>query len=147
VTALDGINLNIRAFPDAKERLGIVLEKGEFAIGGFMTAEPGNSSSADYHTAWFSELLSTQAGKHVEYNGDPFIEGTYPIFADFSDDRKVVAMMNFQFSWQTYFNGILPDNANGFVMVLEVSGGEPVWTLVSQPLTFHSFCSYPVECL
>jgi hypothetical protein len=31
-------------------------------------------------------------------------------------------MINFQFSWQTYCNGILPDNANGFVMVLEASG-------------------------
>ena len=121
MTALDGINLNVYSFPDGKERLDIVREKGEFAMGGFVTAEPGNSSSADYNTAWFSELLSTQAGKPVDYNGDPLIEGTYPIFSNFSEDRQVVAAMNFQFSWQTYFQGILPDNSNGFIMVLKVS--------------------------
>jgi hypothetical protein len=152
VTALDGINLNIRSFPDGKERLDIVLEKGEFAMGGFMTAEPGNSSSANYQTAWFSELLSTQAGKPHDYNGDPLIDGTYPIFADFTDDRKVVAMMNFQFSWQTYFKGILPDNANGFVMVLEASGRDSAKTCIGTHLdvtTAHiSLLRYrPAECL
>jgi hypothetical protein len=55
VTALhDGINLNVRSFPDGRERIDIVLEKGEFAMGGFITDEPGNSSSASYQTAWYS---------------------------------------------------------------------------------------------
>ncbi|CAB9515699.1 Receptor-type guanylate cyclase gcy [Seminavis robusta] len=118
VTALDGINLNVRSFPDGEERLDIVLG-GEFALGGFLTAEPGNTSSPDYSTAWYSELLSTQAGKPVDYGGDPLIDGSYPIFANFNDHNEVVGALNFQFSWQTYFQGILPDNARGFVMVLE----------------------------
>lgn len=84
-----------------------------------MVREPGNTSSSDFTTAWYSELLSTAAGKPVPYSGDPLSEAMYPIFSDFNGEKKVVAAMNFQFSWQTYFGGILPDNARSFVMVLE----------------------------
>lgn len=119
VTFLDGINLNLRSFEDVEKGLSEVMSTGVMSLSGFMTAEPGNTSSPDLYTAWYSELLSTAAGKPVSYSGDPISEIAYPIFSDFTGEREVVAVMNAQFSWQTYFEGLLPDNARGFVMVLE----------------------------
>lgn len=135
VTALDGINLNVRSF-DTGARAFADAEEGKLSLRGFMVSEPGNTSSSDFNTAWYSELLSTAAGKPVPYSGDPLSEAMYPIFSDFSGEKKVVAAMNFQFSWQTYFEGILPENSRAFVMVLEnecdgaytyqINGGEVV---------------------
>lgn len=118
VTALDGINLNVRAFPNVEKNFEYGKD-GSLALGGFLYQEPGNTSSADFYTAWYSELLSTAAGKPTPYNGDPLSEAFYPIFSDFNGEKQVVAGMNFQFSWQTYFEGLLPDNARSFVVVLE----------------------------
>lgn len=120
VTSLDGINLNLRSLPGGAESFDFSTENGKLVLGGFMTSSPGNTSSPDLYTAWFSELLSTYAGKPVPYNGDPIAEITYPIFADFdAEEREVVAVMKAQFSWQTYLKGLLPDNAPGYMVVLE----------------------------
>ena len=115
---MDGVNLNIRSFEDGKIGTDIVLANGELSLRGFMVTTPGNTSSSDWTAAWYAELLSTRAGKPTDYNGAPLGEALYPIFADFEDDRRVVAFMNFQWSWQNYFEDLLPDNARGFLMVL-----------------------------
>ncbi|CAB9519134.1 Receptor-type guanylate cyclase gcy [Seminavis robusta] len=122
-TVRDGINLNVRSFTEGKIGVDTAHSTGELALRGFMTSEPGNSTSEDGLTAWYAELLSTHAGKPVYYNGDPLSEAAYPIFADFDDEndngeREVVAVMNAQFSWQTYFEGLLPDTNRGFLVVL-----------------------------
>jgi hypothetical protein len=117
VTALDGINLNIRSLEQGRG-VDDGRNRGEVSLRGFVTSSPGNTSSSNMYTSWYAELLSTMAGKPADYMGDPLGEGAYPIFSDFEGDRRVVAILNFQFSWRSYFEDILPDDAHGFVVVL-----------------------------
>jgi hypothetical protein len=119
LTFLDGVNLDLRRLGRQGDLVSLCMETKEVVFGGFFIEEPGNSSHPNIVTAWYSSLLSTAAGHPVDYTGDPIIEASYPIFSDFSDKREVVGVMMFQFSWQTYFEGILPRNSEGFMLVLE----------------------------
>jgi hypothetical protein len=118
LTYLDGVNLNLRSLGKQGELISLCMENKQVVFGGFFTSEPGNTNHPNFLTAWYSGLLSTAAGRPVDYNGDPIIEASYPIFRDFSDERELVAVMMFQFSWQTYFRDILPANSEGFMLVL-----------------------------
>jgi hypothetical protein len=125
LTFLDGINLDLRSLGKQGELVSLCLESKEVVFGGFFTSDPGNTSSPNILTSWYSGLLSTATGHPVDYKGDPIIEASYPIFSDFSDRRELVAVMMFQFSWQAYFQDILPANSEGFMLVLhhECDGG------------------------
>lgn len=120
VTALDGVNLNIRSlFPQ-----GLLVEKtmetDELVLGGFFTSSPGDVTHPNVLTSWYASLLSTAAGKPIYYSGDPITEATYPIFSSFdSEDKQLVAVMIFQFAWNVYFEGLLTDNSKGLILVLE----------------------------
>jgi hypothetical protein len=118
LTFLDKVNINLLSWDEPAQLISLCMESKEVVFAGFATSVPGNTSSPYFLTAWFSSLLSTAAGQPVDYNGEPIIKGAYPIFSDFSDRRELVAVMVFHFSWQEYFQDILPANSEGFMVVL-----------------------------
>ena len=96
------------------------FETGEMSIGGLDTAAPGNTTDPDLSTSFFSLLESMNAGKRVDYKGDPMSSVFLPVFDDFqADDRKVVAIVFAVFKWAFYFQGLLPTNFPGVVVVLQ----------------------------
>jgi hypothetical protein len=118
LTFLDGVNVDLLSWDRPGKLISLCMESKEVVFGGFSPSVPGNTSSPYFLTAWYSSLLSTAAGQPVDYKGDPIINGAYPIFSDFSDRRELVAVLMFQFSWQEYFQDILPENSEGFMVVL-----------------------------
>lgn len=121
VTSLDAVNLNLISFPADKTGLERVMETGSVAFSGLNIAPPGNTSSSDLLTAWYASLLSTFAGEPVEYTGDPLCTLYFPIFDEYDEDkeRNLVAFMNLNLVWASYFTNILPSNTIGVIVVLD----------------------------
>jgi class 3 adenylate cyclase len=98
---------------------------GELVIGGIDTAVPGDTSSEDRTTSFFSSILSFAAGQSVNYNGDPMSSVYLPVFESYEGDRTPVAVIGALINWGSYFHNILPSNAEGVVVVLENSCDGP----------------------
>lgn len=95
------------------------LESGQVIIGGFKTAPVGNSSHSNALTSFFASLLSIDAEKNVEYQGDPMSNVFMPIFSSFQPDRKTVAVLTSTFNWASFWKNVLPPTNEGVVVVLD----------------------------
>jgi hypothetical protein len=113
-------NFNIVHYPDYAPYALKVTETGEMALGGIDTAPPGEYDDPILTTKFFALLLSTNAGKPVRYKGDPMSTIFMPVFDSFDvETRKPAAVLLSVFSWATYFEGLLPANSPGVVVVIE----------------------------
>jgi class 3 adenylate cyclase len=63
--------------------------------------------------------LGQYRGEADAYNGDPNSNMAYPVFSDFSEDRKIVGMLMTTLYWKVYFKDVLPPGADGIYVVLE----------------------------
>lgn len=88
---------------------------------GMERALPGYSNDNNARTAEIAWLLSMKAKSKVRYNGDVYTSVYYPVFDNFSVSRRAVAATRFVIHWASYFEGILPYNTVGIIVVLENS--------------------------
>jgi cell division protein FtsL len=63
--------------------------------------------------------LGQYRGEADAYDGDPDSNMAYPVFSDFSEDRKVVGLLMTTLYWKVYFKDVLPPGADGIYVVLE----------------------------
>lgn len=56
-----------------------------------------------------------------QYANDPLSFLAYPVMDSFRSDRKVVGVLGINLYWRIFFQPILPEDATGFVCVLENS--------------------------
>jgi len=95
------------------------LETGEVIIGGFKTAPVGGSAHSDPLTSFYASLLSIDAEKNVEYQGDPMSNVFMPIFNSFQPDRTPVAVLISTFTWASFWKNVLPPTNQGVIVVLD----------------------------
>lgn len=114
------VNFNVLTYDPYTFGITTAFETGKMAIGGVDVAAPGNSTDPDLETSFFAILKSFQAGKDVDYEGDPMSSVYIPVF-DSPDvkDRKPVAVLMATLQWSSYFVGVLPPQAKGITVILE----------------------------
>jgi hypothetical protein len=115
----DMTNYNVAYYPKYAAYAKKSVETGKMTMGGLDTAMPGNIHDPDLTTSFFALLLSFAADKPVDYLGDPMSSVFVPVFDSFDKTKKPTALIFSVFSWATYFEGLLPENTLGVVVVLE----------------------------
>jgi hypothetical protein len=94
------------------------VEQGAIVIGGLNYAPAGGMDSMYRQTATYARLLSIQAGRKVEYQGDPMANFFVPIVDSFEDDRNITAVLVGLFNWGGFFQDALPPTFGGIDVVL-----------------------------
>jgi hypothetical protein len=112
-------NFNLAYYPEYAPYIKKSLETGDMTLGGLDTPVPGDIHDPDRTTSFFARLLSVEAEKAVAYPGDPMSSLFIPIFESFDTTRKATALVYSVFRWATYFEGLLPEDTPGVVVVLE----------------------------
>jgi hypothetical protein len=115
----DRTNFNAASYPDYTDYINNTFETGKMTMGGVDTAKPGDIYNPDLTTSSFALLLSIAADKPVDYLGDPMSSVFVPVFDSFDTTKKPTALIFSVFRWATYFEGLLPENTPGVVVVLE----------------------------
>lgn len=124
VLQLKVVNENLLRRVNVSEEAWKALDSESALLGNFINAPEGKFDDINPYTALFSTLLSIDQKKAVDYLGDPLSYLYTPVYDFFkAGDRTVVALMTCTLYWRKYFMGILPDNVNGLVAVLENSCG------------------------
>jgi len=91
---------------------------------GFHTAPPGGAvhpeggSPAELSTFTNAMLLSFQAGKLVNYTGEPLSNVYVPVMDSFEDDRKTVAILVATIRWSSAFEAIFTEPEEAVDVVL-----------------------------
>jgi Adenylate and Guanylate cyclase catalytic domain len=112
------LNINVLNYPTLPE-IRVCYESGSAVFGGFMIEPPGGMND-DGFTAFFAAYLSTEAQKPVLYEGDPFSNIALPVYGSYEkNDTEVVGMIVALVRWGSYFENVLPEQANGIILVLE----------------------------
>jgi hypothetical protein len=118
VTDRDLVNWNLVEFFSFGPFIKVCAATGDVIIGGFDVFPPGNVSSQNAYTSWVAFLLSFDAGKSVEYLGDPMTSIYLPVFDSYKANKTQVAVINAVINWKSYFMNILPQNVDPVVLVL-----------------------------
>ena len=127
------VNWNLREFPSIGPFMDVCSEKGEIVVGGFDSYPAGNVSSPNAYSRWFAFLLSYQAGKVVEYTGEPITQIYIPVFDSYDEDHQVVAVIHASINWKSYFANIMPGNVRPIVLVLANSCQGAVTYIIDGP--------------
>jgi hypothetical protein len=115
----DMTNFNVASYPAYAAYAKKSVETGKMTMSGLDTAVPGDINDPDLTTSFFARLLSFAADKPVDYLGDPMSSVFVPVFDSFDTTKKPTALIFSVFSWATHFEGLLPENTLGVVVVLE----------------------------
>jgi hypothetical protein len=128
-------------FPNYNGRgptVSAAIETGNMAIGGIEIAPPGNTFTTDnMYTALYSVLLSTRAGKLVNYTGDPMAYVALPLYDGFEKDKKTVGTVSAMMNWGLYFEGIVSPRSKPVTIVLENCDGAYTYQVDSQNVVFQ----------
>jgi hypothetical protein len=122
-------NFNLAYYSEYAPYIKKSLETGDMTLGGLDTATPGNIHDPDRTTSFFARLVSVEADERLDYLGDPMSSVFVPIFESFDTTEKPSALIYSVFRWATYFEGLLPENTPGVVVVLE--------NTCDGPFTYH----------
>lgn len=101
------------------------IAEGAIVMGDMVYNTPGGIDSNDATTSSFAQLLSIDAGKQVEYQGDPMTNLFIPIFDSFEDDRIPKAVLVGLFNWGNLFQNVVPETVKGIDLVLRNSCFDP----------------------
>ncbi|CAJ1951432.1 unnamed protein product [Cylindrotheca closterium] len=88
---------------------------------------PAFGASSDYTdpgTPKVGRYIRFQQADNWEYQDDPVAFLQYPIYDKLGEDRSVVAIFFTTVYWRTYFNGLLPNGADGIYVILENTCGQ-----------------------
>ena len=119
------VNENLLENPTVSKSVRASIESRSAVLSGFHFAPAGGPSDPERTTAFFATLQSVAAGKQVEYLEDPISHMTFPIFGKLNaTNREVVAVLKATLHWQEYLSEILPENNNGYQVVIE-NGCDP----------------------
>ena len=119
------VNENLLENPKVSKSVRASIESKSAVLSGFHFAPAGGPSDPDRNTAFFSTLESMTEGKRVEYREDPVSHMTIPIFKMLNTtDREVIAVLKATLHWHDYLLGVLQENNNGYLVVIE-NGCDP----------------------
>jgi hypothetical protein len=110
------VNYNLDAYP--RQIITLAATTGQIILGGLDTAPPGDSTHPNLVTSTFALILSIDAGKPVNYTGEPVSNVCVPVLDSFDDDRKTAAIILALIRWGTYFEGILTGSTQPVHVVL-----------------------------
>lgn len=118
------VNNNQLRYENTTRAIQRVYDTSSAVLGGMMMAPPGSPDSPDPLTALLSSLRSAQANVSTPYLGDPMTDLFIPIFDTFDGaKRRVVGVMTALIHWKANFRNVLPESAQGIVVVLEYHCG------------------------
>jgi len=102
----DVVNVNLGSVPDLRRYLDLAASTGQVAMGGLDSGSPGDITSHDRKTAIYAVMSSFEAGRPVNYTGEPFSNVFIPVMDSFEDERKTAAILYATIRWSSYFEGI-----------------------------------------
>ena len=105
-------------FPQYADHIHLAATTGAISMGGLDTATQGGISDPNPPTALFAHMFSFEAGKPVNYTGEPISTVFVPVVSSFDSNRKPVAIITAAIRWQSYFDGILTDSTQPIHVVL-----------------------------
>lgn len=114
----DLVNYNVIHYPQYGKYIDIAAKTGQIAIGGLDTAEPGGITHPDLATSFFAYLYSFEAGKYVNYTGEPMSSVYVPVVNSFDEDRETVAIILAVIKWGGYLENVLNPNTKPVRVVL-----------------------------
>ena len=110
------INFNRLALKGFQDQLSSILS-GSAAISPALTFEPGLDMQSTRDFRFTQQLL--QAGGTEQYvAGEPLSYIDYPVFDNWSDSKKAVAVLSATIFWRSYLTGVLPENVK-LIAVIE----------------------------
>lgn len=117
---LHDVNVDIGHAKHHKSHTELCLQTSSVVLGGMEMRDSGGKLDAPplSDTSKFASLLSIAEEREVQYQGDPMTYVYLPIFDNFTQDRKAIAIMLGLFNWATYFKDVLPPNVEGIDVVL-----------------------------
>ena len=119
------INLDLGRYDFLDGALEACVDTGEVVLSVFTeltTNEDGEVADA----GTFDLILQSGQYRHRKerYRADPMSAMIYPVFDRFTQDRKVVGVLDTSVYWRFLMNEILPENIYGIVCVMENSLGQ-----------------------
>lgn len=115
------VNFNRLALKGFKSELESV-KKGMATVSPTWTFEPGLTlqSTRDFK---FTQDLLERGGQESYESGEPLSYIYYPIFDNWKETKKPVAVLSATIFWKSYFTGILPESVK-VLAVVENSQGQ-----------------------
>lgn len=115
------VNFNRLSWDGFAKEADVLIDRQEAVLSQTWTFEPGLDVQSTKDFEFTSELLEVGGNK---YESDPLLFMYYPVFEHFGANAPTVAIISSTVYWGTYFEDILPENANGVVCVVENSFGQ-----------------------
>ena len=112
-------NWDVLSFPAYAPYVEVAAATGQATFGGIDVANPGNITADELTPSFYAFLLSYAAGEPADYLGDPMSSFYIPVFDNFDEDRKVVAVILGVLQWGAYFENVLPSTSPALTVVLE----------------------------
>jgi len=103
------VNVNLGSLPQFRPYLDLAASTGQVALGGLDTSPAGDAESLHGETALYATTLSFEAGKPINYTGEPFSNVFIPVMDSFEDESKTAALLYATIRWSSYFKGIFTD--------------------------------------
>ena len=113
------VNFNLLSHPGYEESLKAVLETEVAIVGRSVDfSDPRDEQTAGRRDVF--NLFLTNWEEDNRYDEDPVADVHVPVYDGFlKETRKIAGILTCVVYWRTYFVDILPDNANGTIVVLE----------------------------
>jgi len=105
----------------------------EVVFEGMQYSTPGFGDDPNPVTAEIAWLLRMANKNPTKYEGDIFSTVFFPIFDSFTENRKAVGVMRIMIHWARFFHNILPDSAQGLIVVLENGCDQPYTYQIDGP--------------
>ena len=111
------LNYNIANAPSLTGVLPRLLETKEAIMNRVVFPPPGPSVASEY----VKLSQSREQSWEYHYVNGPHTFFAYPVFDSFGEDRQVAGVLSANTHWRQSFTNILPNNANGYLCILENS--------------------------
>lgn len=115
------VNFNRLAWKGFREQLNSIIN-GAATISQAVTYQPGLDIQSTRDFKFTQQLL--QAGGGADYEaGEPLSYIDYPVFDNWSSNKKAVAVLSATIFWKSYFTGVLPEGVK-VLAVIENNKGQ-----------------------
>lgn len=120
--------LSFYPYRGPRSNFDIAANTNQVAIGGMLTAPPGDLSSNNTQTRYYSQWISFDEKTQTNYTGEPLSTVFLPIMESFEADSKPAAVLVTVLQWGRYFEDILSPMALPLDIVLSNTCDEDIHT-------------------
>ena len=120
----DSVNFNFGSLFQYGQYISVPASTGQIALGGLETYPAGGTSDLHPLTSFYAHVYSFEAGKSVNYTGEPLSSVYIPVMDSFAKKQKTVAVLVANLRWEGYFENVLTDSTQPVRVVLSNTCGQ-----------------------